>query len=80
MKSILFATMVAISSPGLAQSATTACPHCEQAKMDCCERGPDGKMQCKMMKQGQMDHGGANHSADDHATMQHSAQGEPQPR
>ena len=43
--------------------------------MDCCEKGEDDKMRCKMMGYGNMDHGAMNH-----AGLDHSAHTAPQPR
>lgn len=76
MKTLFAAAVMVIASPVFAQSAEPACPHCEQAEMDCCEKDEDGKMRCKMMdhgdmQHGQMDHGGMDHGSMDHGTMNH---------
>ena len=89
MKTLLVAAMMAIASPALAQSATPAGSCCEQ-EMECCEKGEDGKMRCKMMghdqmdhgnmDHGQMDHGEMDHGTMNHAEMDHSAHAAPQPQ
>lgn len=73
MKSLFVAATMAIASPVFAQSAEPACPHCEQAEMDCCAKDEDGKKRCRMMDHAKMDHGQMQHGQVDHGSMNHGA-------